>query len=89
MDTKLQAAEMQFMLYSVVLQHCTEELGQPKKLCSNPMKVLLPGGNHGAGVNSGRSLRFLPDQDPESEFWTKTRFWVGAGVKVSVFTGAR
>jgi len=42
-------------------------------------------GDHGAGVDSGRSLRFLPKpgQDAEPDIWMKT----GAGVRVSVFTG--
>jgi len=42
-------------------------------------------GDHGAGVDSGRSLRFLPkpEQDPESDFWMKS----GPGVRISVLTG--
>jgi len=42
-----------------------------------------------AGVDSGRSLRFLPkpDQDPESDFWLKTGPGAGAGARISVFTG--
>jgi len=35
-----------------------------------------------AGVDSGRSLRFLPkpEQDPESDFWMKTGPGAGTGV---------
>jgi len=37
-------------------------------------------------VGSGRSLRFLPETDPASEFRIKIE--PGAGVKFSVFTAA-
>ena len=42
-----------------------------------------------AGVDSGRSQRFLPklEQDPESEFWMKTGPGAGVGVRILVFTG--
>ena len=42
-----------------------------------------------AGVDSGRSLRFLPkpEHDPEADFGMKTGPGAGAGVIISVFTG--
>ena len=46
-------------------------------------------GDHGAGVDSRKSLQFLPkpEQDMVSDFWMKTEPGAGAGVRISVFTG--
>ena len=42
-------------------------------------------------LDTGRSLRFLPkpEQDSESDFWLKTGPWAGAGVRISVFYRSR
>ena len=42
-------------------------------------------------MDSGRSLRFLPkpEQDPESDFLTKTGPGTGAGVRIFVFYRSR
>jgi len=77
---------------------CCSSFAQPRnKLCSeqnltqssfSAMNIwVCSRGDHGAGVDYGRSLRFLPklEQNQESDFWIKTR--PRAGVRNSVFTG--
>jgi len=60
-----------------------------KKWLRPPLKV-GPGRHQSrrrsARVDSGRSLQFLPEQDPVSEFWMKNG--PRAGVKFLLFTGA-